>query len=660
MNNKTEFQFKSNLISRVRNFSMSPNEKNSIMPLFEAITNSLQAISEKYREEWIKKGNINVYIYLDEKEEYPADIEIEDNGVGFDDVNFDSFLTFDSVHKEMIGGKGIGRFSWLKAFESVHITSIFYQNNKKYRREFDFVLEEIPVKNHFLIEEDSAIPEKTTIRLKGMKSVYRTRFPNKMDAVIRKILVHFLPILVAGSPSINIISENQDSSDIKTLFSDNSYNILEEDVLIEEYGTFHLRNIFLDRSCLDGRQKRHTFFLSANNRIVDEHKLSDQLGMPNSCEYNEKSVFYIGIITGELLDKSVFGERNSFDLSDDVKDKILRYFINHIKENYLKEQIQNVIAEKTFKLKHILKRTPRFNYLVSDVNEYAQNKLSLAAQSDEDIVKELSIRDYRETSNTEKEIQKFLDNGYSEDEFDENFSKTLKKINEQNKSNLAEYVLKRKVILDILKSRLAYKDIEKQTKFKEDAIHKIICPMQITSNDISIKDHNLWIINDTLSFYKFIASDKRIKTFLKNSQSDDRPDLVLFNGCVSFSNQCGPTVIIEFKRPERNDYTDDKNPIQQVLDYIKEFRGKQVHTAEGELVADIDDNTSFFCYIICDINDKLKEILKDRNLHIPLIGRRGFFGYNIEHKAYIEIIDFAEMIKEANNRNEFFFKELGI
>lgn len=77
-----------------------------------------------------KKGEVNIFLYLDEKGEYPENIEIEDNGAGFNTVNFDSFLTFDSAYKMKIGGKGIGRFSWLKVFEKAHITSVFLKMAK--------------------------------------------------------------------------------------------------------------------------------------------------------------------------------------------------------------------------------------------------------------------------------------------------------------------------------------------------------------------------------------------------------------------------------------------------------------------------------------------------------------------------------------------------
>ena len=629
------------------------------MPIFEAITNSLQSLYEKYDKDWLTKGLVNILLYLDTENKYPKDIEIEDNGIGFNKINFESFLTFDSTHKLEIGGKGIGRFSWLKVFESAHIISTFVEDGIKYKRVFDFVLNDTPIQDHSLIQASNNEPIRTIITLKGMKSEYRSRFPNQMETVIRKVLIHFLPSLITVSPSINILSENQDSSDIKKVFSDNSFNLQEQIIETEKYGTLYLKNMFLDRKCLDPRQG-HTVFLSANNRIVTDHKLSNQLGLLTNCIYDDHAVFYTGVVTGKYLDEAVFGERSSLNLPEEVQNDIFKIVVNELKKGYLEKQINDLLNIKTKNIEKIIKKHPRFRYMVKDPKEWA-NKLALSSQKDEDIIKELSIYDYRENNKIVKEIDNLnIDNGYTQEELNEKLAETISKIADVNKSNLAEYVAKRKVILDILQNRLAYEDQEKKSKFKEDAVHKIICPMKITSEDISVKDHNLWIINDSLSFYKFMASDKQIKSFLDASTSIDRPDLALFNGCVSFSKGNDPIVIVEFKRPERDDYTDDENPINQIYNYIDEFREKKVHKADGTLIRQITKDTPFFCYVICDITNKLDKILSRENLHIPLVGKRGFFGYNSDYHAYIEIIDFQEMIDDATNRNNLFFAELGI
>jgi len=48
---------------------------------------------------------------------------VTDNGIGLDENNMRSFLQSDSTYRAEKGGKGVGRFAWLKAF-------IFYNSKK--------------------------------------------------------------------------------------------------------------------------------------------------------------------------------------------------------------------------------------------------------------------------------------------------------------------------------------------------------------------------------------------------------------------------------------------------------------------------------------------------------------------------------------------------
>ena len=77
---------------------------------------------------------------IDSAERNPIQsITVSDNGIGFDVNNFKSFLESDSTYKAAIGGKGVGRFSWLVAFEKATIDSIFTdEDGNRVKRSFDF------------------------------------------------------------------------------------------------------------------------------------------------------------------------------------------------------------------------------------------------------------------------------------------------------------------------------------------------------------------------------------------------------------------------------------------------------------------------------------------------------------------------------------------
>jgi signal transduction histidine kinase len=101
---------------RVRNVQL-PTTK-PLLPLFEAIINSIHAIEDAHE----SNGRIDVEVFRDPKSLFldsdrsQADIigfQVKDNGIGFDDPNFEAFTTADTTYKVNRGGKGsVGSCGW--------------------------------------------------------------------------------------------------------------------------------------------------------------------------------------------------------------------------------------------------------------------------------------------------------------------------------------------------------------------------------------------------------------------------------------------------------------------------------------------------------------------------------------------------------------------
>jgi len=114
---------------------------NIYTPIIEAIVNSIQSIEESKN----SNGKIRIVVerentmnLSDESLPEITDVVIIDNGVGFTDKNRDSFDTFRGDNKKLIGGKGFGRFMYLKFFNSVSVQSTYAKESKYYNREFRF------------------------------------------------------------------------------------------------------------------------------------------------------------------------------------------------------------------------------------------------------------------------------------------------------------------------------------------------------------------------------------------------------------------------------------------------------------------------------------------------------------------------------------------
>ena len=171
-------------------------------------------------------------------------------------------------------------------------------------------------------------------------------------------------------------------------------------------------------------------------------------------------------------------------------------------------------------------------------------------------------------------------------------------IADEKRGALAEYVTKRKAVLDLFETLLEFADPEKETYNKEEALHQLFCPMRVDSSRLTIDDHNLWLLDDRLAFFNYFASDMLLSQYTI-SESDERPDLALFyNSCVAWREREGTDTIIlvEFKKPMREDYSKGKDPIQQVLGYVERLQKSESEVdIRGRQILGIGPSTSFHC-----------------------------------------------------------------
>src|ERR1700719_670334 len=96
----------SNLVKRVERLPKPTRTSEALQPLFEAISNSIHSVQEKYGENVAKMGRVEVTVVTGRRQA-PVNVTVEDNGVGLNDKNYDAFLTTDTDNKIRIGGKGV-------------------------------------------------------------------------------------------------------------------------------------------------------------------------------------------------------------------------------------------------------------------------------------------------------------------------------------------------------------------------------------------------------------------------------------------------------------------------------------------------------------------------------------------------------------------------
>ena len=198
----------------------------------------------------------------------------------------------------------------------------------------------------------------------------------------------------------------------------------------------------------------------------------------------------------------------------------------------------------------------------------------------------------------------------------------------------------------------------------EQLMHEILFPMRKTSNDPVWGQQNLWVFDERLCYHEFLASDKEFRQIPGFDPKDtDRADIVVFGAANVFGeNPLGELhygTIIEFKKPEREKFSfgGDDDPIDQVQRYVKKIRERKEHTFRGRTI-EITTATPVACYIICDL-PAIEDLAKKYDFgEIPRGG--GFFFYHKNLNAYIEIIAWQRLLKDAQDRNRVLFQKLGL
>ena len=125
--------------------------------------------------------------------------------------------------------------------------------------------------------------------------------------------------------------------------------------------------------------------------------------------------------------------------------------------------------------------------------------------------------------------------------------------------------------------------------------------------------------------------------------SEQRPDILIFDHPSAFVEGEYPfysMVIIELKKPEKKDYSEEKNPIQQIYDYIELLRDGKIEDKNGAVIR-LDKSARFYCYILASITPKIEKFAKSYNLS-PTSDSNGFYGYNESYNANVEVIDYPE------------------
>ena len=663
---------RTNVARKVSEINLKSGEY--LSPLYEVVVNAIHAIEDKNE----PNGLIEVEVIRDESQKelegegferiHPIkSFLVRDNGIGFNDAEMDAFDEAYTDHKLKKGGKGVGRFTVLSAFEQMKVSSNFLENEEMKEREFIFSTKYKGGISHTKEKRKSQSNQTgSEILLNRYKKFYLN--PSSVDLntlcdeMVSNLLIFFLS---DNMPTVKItdLGETRNLQDHFNIYINGNRTV---DVSIAEkpFKFYFLKHLVKSSS------KLHKIHFCAHNRNVKSINIKSFIpNLYNPIERNNEKYYLSVFITGKYLDDNLNEVRNTFTFPDEsdekdeylIKDVSLEDIKEKVKEEIKKEYkgiIDTVDKNKLEKIKEYILSRQGIEYRHLADQDKALENIPPEDLSPEKLDSELHKINYELEKRQSKRMSKVLERSADDNEvYQQELLKVLAEENKFSQAKLINYVVHRNTILKVFGKYLNYQDKKGNYK-KEKDLHNIIFPMGGDNDTLPFSKHNLWLLDERLAFHTYTASDKKMKDLKPlDSEYQKKPDLLIFDKRFLFSSdeEHSSLIMFEFKKPDKRirDKVD-----QQVIDYFKKLMTGNVKNYKGRLI-EIDKTTPKFGYIICQLSKKLRDELISFHKYRKT-PYNSVYTHHDEINLYLEIIDFHQVHKNSNERHTAFFRKLGI
>jgi hypothetical protein len=675
---------------RVRNFNLPPTAANCMMPVYEAVTNALYAIQERYPSTWADDGIVTIEVPRNRPSgndceqlahQQVTGFVVTDNGVGLRDDLFGHFCELDTEYRADKKGRGIGRLSWIKVFMGAEVVSIFERDTLRIERSFTFKLSnERPFDAYEEAVQPEAAASGTIVRLADFRDVYRAKAYIDPEDIRNSVLAHFIALFAQPKRLKIDLRDEGTTTNLSDLFFDSIVSDKKPiEVAIGDQHSASMLHILMPKKLAP---IGNSLIYCAADRSVVTKPISEVIGLKVLPNEEHGPLIYIGLISGPLFDGALNHERTGFDFGD-VDFEVVNKQLVDAAMAFLDPYLAVPRQRNRDMLNKLLESNPLYASAIDDVDAYAAG---MPLNWDETrLVQDVALRRHRASKALFKQIEKLETNtaSMSNEDFSAHVKKIASELGDTEKSALAQYVVERRWVIELLKER---RKIDRSTTkhASENIVHEVFCPLGVSSDVLDYDDHNLWLIDDRLAYYTYITSDRSIRSFAQDATAPGadelerrtslqsigaysdggEPDLAIFRRPMLFrrDNTLDPAVIVEFKSPGKTTYSGapNDNPVWQIRKYVKSLLGKTCYTYSGERITDLNKGVPFLCFLIAEPSEQLYELLAQHMIHKPTPDGEGRFAYLDDLNAYFEFIPYDQVLKNATLRNEAFFKRLKI
>lgn len=674
-----------------------------MQPFFEAISNSLEATCGS-------KDTITVRLQLrptiiPDKYSFLS-LEIEDTGIGFNDINFERLQRLYDETKNC-NNFGTGRIQYLHFFDKTDIHSVYEKDGKKYLRRIVLSLKFYPSHKGVIWYSDAKEVDYNQSCGTSVSFFYPLKDEDKekyneltVDDIYEKIYIHYLSRFCINKDNLQKIKFETYINEIKD--NERCREVNNEDIPVADLNSsFSLKYQLYDKDkksfvdtkdketfnvltyLLPGRiQKKNEIKLTSKNETVDAVNF-DFSFLDKSSKIDDK--YMLCLVSSDYFtrqDSDVRGRlhlKTKADLlkaNDLYEIKEAHIFIDSIQQEVVKKvvskypEIKKVKEDYEQELEHLIDLFGLDRNVIAKIGyRYGENTASFLRRYKE-YNAEIAANKEASMSNAIDSLRNLnpLDSNFK-DKFNRKVREITKMIPEKNRADVTNYLVSRKAAITmfefILKKQLESQvGHEKSTqKNREKIIHDLLFKQRSTNTIES----NLWILNEDFIHYRGISEcqlrnikidgelflrddltehEKEKLNAYNHDQLGKRTDILLFPE----EHKC---IIIELKSAT----ADVPKFLNQVVDYAGLIR--QYAKEKFEI-------TNFYAYLIGEsfdfeaILNANPNFIESPYLDYVYIPDQKVNGGRHREKGtmYFEVLKYSSLLNRAKIRNSIFIDKL--
>lgn len=683
------------------------NEK-PLQPIFEAFTNSWESIqAARTQDPSAGKGSISIDLFVaknllsEEENIYDFDrITITDSGIGFNDKEYERFLTLRDDRKNF-KNKGTGRIQFLHTFDKTVFNSVYRDMNSStgfFKREITLSKSEAFLKHNAIIrldskgELDAARPE-TSITFYSVLDDKERIYFNYLSAedIQRELIRHYLAGFCEHRNELPEIVIR------KFIGTENisSIPILPKDIPVPtKEQPIDINYSRVNESGIEKTRNKEPFVLKAfvipkneldknSLKLISKGEEATEINLRSLIPSDEIDGFrYLFLLSGKYIDERDSDTRGEINLltRKDLKnrDENLLFGDEEIlledieeKTNQIIINIFDEIREKATEKEQNIKKLQQMFLLNDKTLKALKSKININ-DSDDTILRKVYEADAKIIAKKDAEIKHQIESLSELDTTSDDYQEKLTfKVNEfvktipiQNRTALTQYVARRRMVIDLF-GKILNKEIEKLKgggRIDENLMHNLI--FQQSSDNPENSD--LWLIAEDYIYFKgvseihlnqleidgekvfknkFTEEEERYLNSLGEKRLTKRPDVLLFPSE-------GKCILVEFKAPGVN----VSEHLSQIDFYANLIRNYTIETFQI---------TTFYGYLIGeniedrDVRGRVSRFEHSYHLDYWFRPSENVVGFDRKDGSiYTEVIKYSTLLKRAELRNKIFIQKL--